>query len=453
MDGALHRLWSGARSVRGRLTASAVAIVGVVVLIGAIVLVLFLDRSLTESVVADLRVRSDELAARLESGADPASLTAEDTDEVLVQVLDSDGRLIAASEEAGSDPLARIAIRDTASIEGDEGEPFLIYAAEGELPGQDGQVLVARSIRHIEETTSLVTTLLAIGIPMLLAVVAVVAWLLIGRALRPVERMRAEVDGISATELHRRVPPPPGDDEITRLATTMNRMLARLERSQQRQHQLVADTSHELRSPIATIRQHAEVALAHPEQSSLADLADTVLAEDLRLARLVDDLLILAQSDERTLVLDASPVDLDDLVMDEARRLRSSGSLEIDTTSVSAGRVSGDTGRLRRVVANLADNAAQHARRRVAFSLNEDGSTVRLRVDDDGPGIPEEDRERVFERFVRLDAARSRQDGGSGLGLAIVSELVRAHRGSVAIADGPLGGTRVDVVLPRLADA
>jgi signal transduction histidine kinase len=176
-----------------------------------------------------------------------------------------------------------------------------------------------------------------------------------------------------------------------------------------------------------------------------------VLAEDLRLQRLAEDLLLLTRADEQSLALRRRPVDLDDLVFDEARRLRGARGLRIDTTAVSAGRVDGDAAALRRMVRNLADNAARHAGRRLAFSVAEPDGTVLLAVDDDGPGIPVADRGRVFERFVRLDDARSRDDGG-GLGLAIVAELAAAHGGTVAIASGPLGGTRVEVTFPRPAE-
>jgi signal transduction histidine kinase len=232
----------------------------------------------------------------------------------------------------------------------------------------------------------------------------------------------------------------------------MNRMLERLEQAQARQRRLVSDASHELRSPVAAIRQHAEVALAHPDRTTTAELAETVLAEDLRLQRLAEDLLLLTRADEHTLGLRRRPVDLDDLVFDEARRLRGVSRLRVDTTAVSAGRVDADAAGLRRVLRNLGDNAVRHAAGQVAFSVAERDGVVRLRVDDDGPGIPEADRERVFERFVRLDDARARDDGGSGLGLAIVAELVAAHGGTVAITPSPTGGTRVEVALPRLPD-
>jgi signal transduction histidine kinase len=248
------------------------------------------------------------------------------------------------------------------------------------------------------------------------------------------------------------VPDPPADDEIGRLARTMNRMLGRLEQAQARQRRLVADASHELRSPVATIRQHAEVALAHPGRTGSAELAATVLAEDLRLQRLTEDLLLLTRADERSLAPRRRPVDLDDLVLEEARRLRDATGLRVDTTAVSAGRVAGDAAGLRRVLRNLGDNASRHARERLALSVADRDATVVLAVDDDGPGIPDADRERVFERFVRLDGARARDDGGSGLGLAIVAELAAAHGGTVAVAASPLGGARVEVWLPRLAD-
>jgi signal transduction histidine kinase len=174
-----------------------------------------------------------------------------------------------------------------------------------------------------------------------------------------------------------------------------------------------------------------------------------VLAEDLRIQRLVEDLLLLARADERALPARRRHVDLDDLVFDEARRLRDGTGLHIAVGAVSASRVDGDADGLRRVLRNLGDNAARHANIRISFGLGErDGAAV-LAVDDDGPGIPEADRERVLERFVRLDDARARDAGGSGLGLAIVAELVAAHGGAVSVACSPFGGARVEVSLPR----
>jgi signal transduction histidine kinase len=268
-----------------------------------------------------------------------------------------------------------------------------------------------------------------------------------------VEQIRREVASITAAELHRRVPDPPGDDEIGRLARTMNEMLNRLEHAQDRQRRFVADASHELRTPVASIRQHAEVALAHPERSSLRNLAETVLAEGLRMQRLVSDLLVLAASDERSAMLRRRPVDLDDLVFAVAGDLRASSTLRVDTTAVSAGRVTGDGPALRRVLTNLVDNAARHTRSSVGFALTTVDDTVILIIDDDGPGIPESDRQRVLERFVRIDTARAQNAGGSGLGLAIVAEIVDAHHGDIQIGASPLGGTRIMIRLPSDPDS
>jgi signal transduction histidine kinase len=281
----------------------------------------------------------------------------------------------------------------------------------------------------------------------MVALVALTTWFAVGRALAPVEAIRRGVDEISAAQLHRRVPQPKADDEIGRLAATMNRMLERLESARNSQRRFVSDASHELRSPITTIRQHAEVALAHPDRTTTGELADVVLAEQHRMQGLVEDLLLLARADERV-PLSRAPVDLDDLAFEEGHRLRSTTSKRVDTSEVSAARVRGDADALRRVFRNLGENAARHSASRVDIALADLGDDVVLTVDDDGPGIPESERERVLQRFVRLDEARSRDDGGSGLGLSIVDEVVRAHGGSMSITQSPLGGVRIQVTLP-----
>jgi signal transduction histidine kinase len=447
-------------SVRVRTTVAAVVVVGTAMVVGALVMVAVLRDTLVREVRTAARLRGRDVAAVLASDAPGrGSLAVDEADELLIQVLDGDGRVVAASPNAaGLVPVARLRPGGWAEVELPAGGPvtedgrFLAVATGVETPGGPRTVLVARSTEAVGETVSALGGLLALGLPLLLAVVAATTWIVVGRALAPVEAIRREVDAISAAALHRRVPDPPADDEIGRLARTMNRMLARLERAQARQRRLVADASHELRSPVAAIRQHAEVALAHPGRTTTAELARTVLAEDLRLQRLAEDLLLLTRADEHSLALRRRPVDLDDLVFDEARRLRETTGLRVDMATVSAARVEGDPAALARVLRNLADNAARHAGGRLAFSVAEHDGLAVLWVDDDGPGIPEADRERVFERFVRLDDARARDGGGSGLGLAIVAELVAAHGGTVAVATSPLGGARLEVALPRLAD-
>jgi len=442
-------------TVRVRTTLAAVVVVGLAMAVGGLALVAVLRDTLTREVRAAARLRATEVATDLRSGALPTELAVGgDAEDLLIQVLGDRGEVVASSSNVrGLPPVARLPPGASATVDVPiDNDDFVAVAVGATTPQGRRIVVTARALDVVGDATRVVAGLLAVGLPLLLLVVALTTWKVVGLALAPVEAIRAEVDAISAAALHRRVHVPAADDEIGRLARTMNRMLGRLEQAQGRQRRLVSDASHELRSPVAAIRQHAEVALAHPDRTTTAELAATVLAEDLRLQRLAEDLLLLTRADEHTLALRRRPVDLDDLVFDEARRLRDGTGLRVDTTAVSAGRVDGDAAGLRRLLRNLGDNAARHAAGRLAFSLAERDGLVLLEVDDDGPGIPLADRARVFERFVRLDDARARDDGGSGLGLAIVAELAAAHGGTVAAAASPLGGTRVEVRLPRLAD-
>jgi signal transduction histidine kinase len=311
---------------------------------------------------------------------------------------------------------------------------------------------VAASLEEVADSTAALATPLLVGLPLLLLLVGGTTWVVASRALAPVERIRREVELITGDRLDRRVPEPGSRDEIGRLARTMNQMLGRLERSRERQQQFVADASHELRSPLAGIRQTAEVARAHPGALPEGELAEAVLEESGRLQRLVEQLLLLTRADEGVVARTQQDVDLDDLALAEAGRVVRPG-LAVDTTRVAAGRVRGDRTALAQVVRNLLDNAARHAERRVAVTVREDGGVVELVVEDDGAGIPEDQRRRVFERFVRLDEARARDTGGSGLGLAIVEEIVTASGGTVETSTSALGGARFVVRLPGPAGA
>lgn len=432
-------------SVRARTTAGATAIVGIALVAGAFALLAVLRGTLIEEVKEAAQVQAREVVHQLKSGQPPV-LEVAGSDEQLIQVLGADGSVLASSRNVAGEPaVARLAPGDSArvvtSLDDDE---FIAVAEVAQTAAGPRTALVARALIGVYETTALVTQALIVGLPVLLIVVAVTTWFTVGRALAPVESIRREVDDISAAQLHRRVPQPAADDEIGRLAATMNRMLERLESARNSQRRFVSDASHELRSPITTIRQHAEVALAHPDRTTARELAQVVLAEQRRMQRLVEDLLLLARADEHVPFLRAQ-VDLDDLAFEEGHRLRSTTSLQVDTSGVGAARVLGDADALRRVLRNLGENAARHASSRIDIALIDRDGDVVLTVDDDGPGIPESERERVLQRFVRLDAARSRDEGGSGLGLAIVDEVVRAHGGSASISQSPLGGARVQV--------
>nr|WP_254716848.1 HAMP domain-containing sensor histidine kinase [Actinomadura sp. WMMB 499] len=287
-----------------------------------------------------------------------------------------------------------------------------------------------------------------VGLPLLLAVVAGVTWLVTRRALHPVEAVRAELAEITvAGDLSRRVPVPEAQDEVGRLAVTTNATLAALEDSTARQRAFVADASHELRSPIASLRTQLEVAAAHPE---LLDLEGAV-HDVVRLQHLAADLLLLARIDagERP---PARPVRLAELVRDELGR-RTADRVPVRASVTGDPRVTGVPGRLSRVLRNLLDNAERHADRVVRLTVERDGPDAVLRVADDGPGVPAADRERVFERFVRLDDARTRDEGGAGLGLAIARDLVAAHGGTLTVRDAPEGGALFEVRLPAAGPA
>jgi len=323
-------------------------------------------------------------------------------------------------------------------------------AAQREVDTQAGRItLVAQnSLEEVDRTVNSVTDVLLIAVPAMIALVALAAWYFTGRALRPVEAIRLEAESITGATMDRRVPEPDTDDEVGRLARTMNAMLDRLETSSQKQRQFVSDASHELRSPLSSIRTNLEVALRNADRADWPAVAQRALAEDVRMEDTVSELLELARVDEAMgpAPLDSLPeVDLDELVLDDTVQQR---RVPVDTARVSAGRVHGRREQLTRVVRNLLDNAARHAATTVAVELVTDDTEVVLTVDDDGPGIPEAERERVFDRFTRLDDGRARDAGGLGLGLSMVKAITDQHGGSVAIEDAPLGGARVRVRLP-----
>jgi signal transduction histidine kinase len=435
-------------SVRVRTTAAAVIVVGVALVIAAVAMVIFLRRSLTSDVRAAALLRAETVANLLESQNRSGEIAIGDREDEYVQVLDESGRVVAwSSNVAGLPPVVQLEPGESSRVDNlsFEDDTFLAVATSANTAGEPLTVIAGGTLETVTESTAATARLLIIGLPVLLLVVGATTWLVAGRALAPVEAMRAEVEAISTKELHRRVPDPPGHDEIARLASTMNRMLARLESGQQRQRRFVSDASHELRSPVATIRQHTEVAKSHPAQTNMGELVDVVLAETIRLQHLVDDLLLLAKMDEGTLPRTSEAVDMDDILLTEVDRVRTTTDLRVDASGVSAGRVVGDPAQLRKLIRNLVDNAVRHARSVVALSLKETEDGVVATVDDDGAGIPASARGRIFERFVRLDEARDRDSGGGGLGLAIVAEIAATHGAVVDVAEAPLGGARFEV--------
>lgn len=324
---------------------------------------------------------------------------------------------------------------------------YLVSSEDVSWQEQSYRVVVAVSREELDDTTGALVPALAVGGPVVLLVVAGTIWLVVGRALRPVERIRAEVSSITDDRLDRRVPEPGSRDAVGRLARTMNAMLERLETSRDQQQRFVSDASHELRSPIATLRQSAEVVTAHPDAFEPGEFEAIVGDETLRMQHLVDQLLVLTRTRENGSGA-LGEVDVDDLALTEASRVRRQG-LTVDTSGVHPVRVLGPTMAWAQVVRNLVDNAARHATSTVAVRVDATAeATVRVVVADDGAGVPEADRERIFDRFVRLDEARSRDAGGSGLGLAIVQDLVRGLGGRVWVRTADLGGAEFIVEVP-----
>ena len=458
-------------SLRARLTIVATAVVAVTLAVSAVLLLAVVRHSVLHSLDDSARQQAKDVAALAHSGQlpDPVPVGAGTAG---VQIVDSEGRVVAVS--AGADRLtALLEPNDVQAVRGGQvkvidgarlGTPdslrvlgYPVPAGKGQPAGQT--VLVAVSQAEASGSVRALAIATAVGGPILLVAFAFVCWLLVGRALEPVSRLRTGAEEIAAAGSTdgRRLPVPAAQDEVQRLAETLNGMLDRLEGASTAQRAFVADAAHELRSPLSAIRTQLEVARRHPDSAPWEETADGVLADTDRLARLVDDLLLLARSEDRAPAHRSEAVDLVELAREVSARPWAVpvrlGNLAATTGSDhltgQGTRIRADPDAVTRILVNLVDNAARYARTAVTIDIRREGGLVELWVSDDGPGIAPADRERVFERFTRLDAARSRADGGSGLGLAIVHRLVQSSGGTVHIEDaetaGQPPGTRVVV--------
>jgi len=311
--------------------------------------------------------------------------------------------------------------------------------------------VVVTSLSDVDRRVEELRGGLFIGVPLLVSFVGFVSWLIIGKSLKPVEAIRREVVAIAHATLDRRIPEPPVQDELGRLVKTMNEMLNRLEKAAKTQRQFVSDASHELKSPLTSVRTQLEVALTHPEQADWQDVGAKVLEENLRMQQLINELLELARMDEQdpnVYVGEQQVLDLDDIVFTEVKAFQ---IRKVHTDGVSAGQVRGNPSQLRQMLRNLLENAVRYARDEIRVGLETVHEHVILVIEDDGPGIPPQERERVFDRFARVEESRSRSVGGTGLGLAVVQGIVQRHGGQISVGRAGIGGARFEITLPAAA--
>jgi signal transduction histidine kinase len=444
--------WSG---VRARTAGTAALVVTLALGVGAVAMLLSLDRALVQVQRDEAELVADRVGDVLLAGAPPAQAVGETRSVAsLVQVLDRSGAVLAASvlldglppltdARPGPGESVTVDVRDVA-VGGTQERVVVTALGVGTAHG-DLVVVVGETLGSVQRTADAAAEVLTIGILVLAVVATLTTYVASGRALRPVEAMRRQVEVITDRDLDQRIPVPPTRDEVGRLAVTLNAMLARLRAAQTAQRQFVADASHELRSPLSTIVAGLELVSGRTERDASRI---TAMREDAdRVSRLVEDLLLLARADEHGPRAGDDEVDLDEIFYAEQLRLRLVASVRVHV-DVGGARVRGDRGQLTRLVRNLVDNAMRYRAAAIELLLRADGDTVVLGVGDDGPGIPVADRERVLGRFVRLDAGRTREGGGAGLGLAIVAEVARAHHGEVTITESRLGGALVTVRLP-----
>jgi signal transduction histidine kinase len=458
---AIRGWWRRVGTVRLKTTLAAVGAVSVALLIAAIGVLSWVRSDAATRLLKQVEATVHEAAAQLAGEPAAGNFVVQGSGVFefpppILQAIDEETGVVVAMGLVvpGGEPGAVLNVSPASLVARVQGriidlpsEEWVVGTERIKLAGRSVIVAAASPRFAIERDTAAVTRSLAIGFPALAATVGVLTWILVGRALGPVERIRSEVEEITARTLDRRVAEPETTDEVGRLARTMNRMLGRLETSARRQREFVSDASHELRSPLSSVRAELEVALRSPNGAAWPEVAAGVLEEHARLERLVEDLLALARSDESRYGPTAE-VDLDHVVHQETRRLRDA---PIDTRDVAPVRLQGSARDLARLVGNLLENAARHARRRIAVELSHMDGVAVLAVEDDGPGIPPEDRDRVFERFTRLDEGRTRDSGGVGLGLALVRSIAHHHGGTVHVEEGASHGARFVVSLPMAA--
>jgi signal transduction histidine kinase len=442
-----------------------VALLAVVLAAVGTFLVLRLRSDLTGAIDAQLRPAADQVARdyRLEGVPEFADsgATVLHAERAAGQLLDAGGVILTTFGDPVSDrpmlsatQLDRVLRGATAATTRHlDGAAFRVVARRVTRRGAREAVVLAEAMRPVDASVRRVVVLLLLAVPAALAAVALGGWWLARRALRPVDRITETAAAIGANRLDARVPVPAARDEVARLATTLNTMLERLEAAVGEQRRLVADASHELRTPLAAMRAEIDVSLRADALSPAARLVlESAREEVARLSRTVDDLLLLAAADDGAPLRAAEPVRLESVAEDVVAALAAwAAGQEVGLAVEGPGAsVLADPVAVERAVRNLAENAVRFspAGAVVVLRVAADDRTGRLEVDDDGPGVPEAMRERIFGRFVREDAARGRATGGSGLGLAIAREVARAHGGDVTLRPREPRGSRFVLTLP-----
>ena len=441
--------------LRLRVTAVSVLTVGIALAVSAVLLVGLVRSRLDTAATTAATLRARDVAALAEAGTLPASLALPGEESAFVQVVDTTGAVIASTGNIDGEPaISTVKPSGTTPFTLtipiaplDQAEAMRVIALNTTTGEGTVTVYAGESLENADDTTAAVITVLAVGLPLLVIVVAAVTWWAVGRTLRPVRRITRTMADITASDLHRRVPVPDTRDEIGELAVTVNETLARLDTAVERQRRFVADASHELRGPLAALRADLEISVTHPERTAWHEVARDTLSDVERLQHLTEDLLLLARLDSHR-QRPRQPVDLAEIVTEAARGIRRD-DVEVAVLGTTAPVIlEGDPEQLQRMVRNLMHNAKEHAEHRITVSLTRSGGSVRLQIADDGPGVPAELRSIVFERFVRVDTARTRDTGGTGLGLAIVADVVVGHHGSIAVTDSEPHGATFTVELP-----
>lgn len=435
--------------VRTRAALGATSIVLLSTLVGSGWLVVSQQHMLIRSLDASGQLRINDIQSLLTDHVLPPEITVIGDDSGFVQILDSQGRVISTTKNIAGEaalivppvlkgPIGKV-VTENRVINAFDNVQFRMIAKQITVGGKTFSVVAGYSLEKTRSSILYLIKLLLALNSLVTFLVYIVTWFVTGRALRPVEKMRSEVDLLSAKDLSRRVSVPESEDEIGRLGRTLNSMLDRLEVSDKKQRRFVSDASHELRNPLAGMRTQLEVELLYPEASEVENGRLSLLRSTLRLQELTEDLLVLAVSDSNVPLTGQKFFDLGEMVLRDIAAIRPPSGVVVDSAHVENVYVWGNESQLRRVFVNLLDNAIRFAESRIHVSVQEVDSKVVLEVIDDGPGIDVEDRERIFERFVRLDDARSREGGGTGLGLAITKEIVLSHDGEIGLLDEQKG--------------